>query len=179
MSTLQSYSTNTSAAAWRLIKDSPKLSELRRNVAYHIAEAPGSTATEIYNMMAGLSQHSVTPRFKELFKMGVIVYGEQRTCKISGFQANTYYINPHITEAGIKPYGLVSQEGLTVAPKLREIKTEAELRAAINRIPHGEIILVKYPFGELRSTTETGYINFKKEDFLGKDRKFTLYRCRI
>lgn len=167
--------TNTSAEAWRLIKDSPKLSELRRNVAYHIAEAPGSTASEIYAMMSGMSQHSVTPRFKELFKMGVIVYGYQRQCKVTGHLANTYSINRNITEGTIIPYSSVQKRGSAVAPKLREIKSAEELNTALK---HSDYILVKYPWGELRSIKDEDMLYLKAEDFLGKDRKFIIYRCR-
>ncbi len=162
---------SNSLLAWERIKDTSKLSELRQLVAWAIAENPCATAGEIYEDLANVQQHSVTPRFRELERMGVIVRREARPCKVTGHMADTYEINPAITEETIVPL----KPTFSSAPKIKRIASVKELLEALH---NGEEVVVRIgdDYRKFDLTLQTLPQFGQDWDYL---KKFQIFRFRL
>ena len=87
---------STSAAAYRAALENGLVDDLHGQIYNRALKAiPGSTANEIWRWLtengeARLSQHSCSPRFRELVRLGLICETEKRACRITGVNCVTW-----------------------------------------------------------------------------------------
>jgi hypothetical protein len=78
----------TSLSAYRQIKENGLLSEMRFKVYDAIVKYGPATAGEICHWhLRNMQQHSITPRFAELQRLGVIKIAGKRECGVTGATA--------------------------------------------------------------------------------------------
>ena len=87
---------STSAAAYRAALENGLVDDLHGQIYNRALKAiPGSTANEVWRWLTEngetrLSQHSCSPRFRELVRLGLICETEKRACRITGVNCVTW-----------------------------------------------------------------------------------------
>lgn len=86
---------HTSIETFKAITESGLVSKLRKEVYIALFECGESTALELYTerFKNKYRDHSITPRFSELEKIGIVESVYERPCKISGRNAIVWITN--------------------------------------------------------------------------------------